>query len=179
MVWKLACGRTIPEANTVHARQYCALYLCNESAVQYVSEKDLTVAWHRGIIFEGYGAHPCWALHLTRVLVQVKVMCDIEKCGSLQMDNVSRWVTEPCCLLFYSVREFLRILIQQNRASAGVCVCYHVHVLVCVDAFTYALGTSCSTESQGKLCCGTASELLKQSSADKPCILSPRERTRA
>lgn len=45
--------------------------------------------------------------------------------------------------------------------------------------FTYAPGTSCSTESQGKLRLSTGSELLKQSSADKPRILSSRERARA
>lgn len=49
------------------------------------------------------------------------------------MDNVSSGVTEPCYLLFYSVREFLLILIQQNGARAGgaamaACVCAHVSV---------------------------------------------------
>lgn len=51
-----------------------------------------------------------------------RVMCDIETHGSLQMDNVSRWVTEACNLIFYSVGESLLILIQQNSAHAGMLV---------------------------------------------------------
>ncbi len=97
--------------------------------------------------------------------------------GSVQMYNVSRGVKEPSYLFFYLLWESLLILIQQNQVAVCVHVC--VCVCVCVGSFTSALGASCSTESQGKLCSGTASELLKQSSADKPRILSPRERARA
>lgn len=147
---------------------------------------DLTAAWHIGVIFRGYRAHPCWAGYLTRVLVQVKVMCDIEKHGSLQMDNVSGGVREACYLFFYSVREFHLILVQLDHMHACVCTvhawefeCILRCVCVCACSFTYAPRTSSSTESRGKLCCSSASELLKQSSADKPCILSLRERARA
>lgn len=86
-------------------------------------------------------------------------------------------------LFFYSARESLLILIQWKHAHAGECVCVYGLYGTCmgesVDSFTCALGTSCSAESRGKLCRGTASELLKQSSADKPRILSPREKARA
>lgn len=114
---------------------------------------------------QGYAIRP-------RALTQVKVTGD----GSAQMDNVSGRVTEPRYLFFYSMKEFQLELIQWNQTQAGGgCVC----VWVGGGCFTSALGTSCSTECQGKLCGGTGSELLKQSSADKPCILSPRERARA
>lgn len=76
------------------------------------------------------------------------------------------------------MKEFLLALIQWKYTQAGG-VCMIVYVYVGGGCFTYALGTSYSAECQGKLCGGTGSELLKQSSADKPCILSPRERARA
>lgn len=98
--------------------------------------------------------------------------------GSVQMDNVRGRVTEPRYRFFYSMKKFLLALIQWNQTQAGG-VCTIACVYVGEGCFTYALGTSCSTECQGKLCGGTGSELLKQSSADKPCILSPRERARA
>lgn len=88
---------------------------------------------------------------------------------------IYRWIMSAvgsqsyATLFFYSLREFLLILIQQNHTLGSVWGFF----------FTCALGTSCSTESEGKLRCGTATELLKQSSADKPCILSQRERARA
>lgn len=98
-----------------------------------VRKMDLTAVWHGGIAIIGHGAHPCSAAHLTEA--HVKVMSS----GSMQMDNVCRGVTEPRYLFFYSVKEFLLLI------TARLCVC--------VCDLTYALETSCSTKSQGKLCC--------------------------
>lgn len=113
-------------------------------------------------------------------VAQVKVLCGIEKHSSPQMDFVSRGVTEPKLpLLLFKEGIPAHVHSAESRPRWYECECAITYMSECVGSFTYALGTSCSAESQGKLCCGTASELLKQWSADKPCILSPRERARA
>lgn len=110
------------------------------------------------------------------MLARVKVMCDIGKHSSLQKGNVSSAVTELSYLFFYSVREFLLILAVHTLPHTHVCALqYHVPAMC---GLTYARRASSNTESQGKLCSGTASELLKQLSVDKPRILSLRERLR-
>lgn len=88
---------------------------------------------------------------------------------------VCRWimsveeVTKPKYLFFYSSREFLLVLMRRNHTQAGA-------ARVCVSPMPRELAAA---QSQGKLRLSSGSELLKQSSADKPRILSSRERARA
>lgn len=117
---------------------------------------------------------------MTRALEQVKVVYDIERHESLQLDNV-RGRAAVACYLFYHFSEGIPAHLHSAVLPVLVYVCVHtvIYTFQCVGSFTFAPGTSFTTESQCKLCCGTASELLKQSSADKPCILLPRERAKA
>lgn len=111
--------------------------------------------------------------HHTRV-TQMKVTRD----ASTQTDDVSEGATEPRHLFFYSTKEFLLFLFQQDHIQAGaVCVC----VRVCMGrrGVSPMPGELSAAQSQGKLCFSAGSELLKQSSADKPCVLSPRDRAKA
>lgn len=105
-----------------------------------------------------------------RVLGQVKVTCDVGERSRLQTYNVS----------VGGHRAMLPVLLFNEGIPAHAHCTQAVRcVRVRAGSFTYARRTRCSTETRGKLCCSTASELPKQLSADKPCILSPRERARA